>query len=233
MIKRIHHRLSLLILLITTGLSLAGCGTYIPPQVWELEIKRFEFQDSQSMPEEDQILFIGSSTIRFWDTLAEDMDPLPIIKRGFGGSTMNDAVHYAHRIVTPYNPNIIVIYAGDNDVGLFKVSPEKVLDKYIEFIDTVREELPDTPIYFISIKPSVDRWELWDVSMEANELVIAHSETDPLLHYIDIATPMLDEDGVVNPDLFVSDDLHLNAEGYEILTDTIKPVLEAAYPYTP
>lgn len=218
--------------LIFISWSLTGCGSYVPPQVWEFEIKRFESQDSRSMPEENQILFIGSSTIRKWNTLEEDMDPLPIIQRGFGGSTMNDAVHYAHRIVTPYNPNLIVLYAGDNDLAL-KVKPEKIVEKYLEFIEIVKTEIPDTPIYFVSIKPSVDRWELWDIMVETNNMVIELSEADPLLHYIDIATPMLDENSEVNPDLFVGDELHLNAAGYEIWTDTIKPVLEDAYPYEP
>jgi lysophospholipase L1-like esterase len=221
----------ILFLVMICCVTLSGCGKYPPSAIWEYEIKQFEISDKINPPEKNQILFIGSSSIRKWETLEDDMLPLPVIRRGFGGSNMNDAIHYAHRIVIPYDPNIIVIYEGGNDIGLFRIKPELVRDKYVEFIETIRIELPNTPIYFISIKPSIDRREQWEESAYTNELIQELSLADPLLNYIDVASSMLDENGMINEDLFVDDGEHLNEQGYAIWTQVIKPVLEQAYPY--
>ncbi len=204
--------------------TLNGCGFYPPPTLWESEILAFEAQDQIDPPPENAIVVIGSSSINYWDTIEDDLYPLPIIARGFGGSTMNGAVYYADRIVTVYNPKMVVIYEGDNDI-FFKISPATLLETYITFINKVRSTLPDVPIYFISIKPSVSRWNLWQRCVTANALIETHNSQDPLLHYIDVASSMLDAEGKVRTELFKADGLHMNAQGYEVWTAIIKPIL--------
>ena len=202
----------------------AGCGVYPPPIIWEPEVQAFEAQDLIDPPPEDAIVAIGSSSIRFWETIEDDLAPLPMIPRGFGGSTMNDAVYYAHRLVTVYNPKLVVIYEGDNDMFL-RISQETFQAAYLAFIDKVRDTLPDVPIFFVSIKPSVSRWHLWPYSVAANTWAETHSSQDPLLHYIDVASAMLDAEGYVRPELFTEDGLHMNAEGYSVWTEIIRPIL--------
>lgn len=212
-------RFAALILLITSP----AC-TYPPPTIWELQVQAYEAHDQIDPPPEDAIVIIGSSSIRLWETIEDDLAPLPIVARGFGGSTMNDAAYYADRLVTVYNPRMVVIYEGDNDI-FFGICPERIQAAYLSFVSSVRRTLPDVPIYFISIKPSVSRWHLWPQSVAANTRIETQSAQDPLLHYIDVASAMLDAEGNVRPELFSGDGLHMNAEGYALWADVIRPIL--------
>jgi len=191
---------------------------------WEKYIARFEAADKKQMPQQDSILFIGSSSIRMWKTLEQDFPGLPVINRGFGGSQIADSNHFASRIVHPYKPRQIVLYAGDNDIAAGK-SPETVLADFQQFMKTVHAKLPKTRISFIAIKPSLSRWKLSDKMAMANSLVRNACSKDKRLDYIDIWQPMLDDNGKPQPDFFLGDGLHLNAKGYALWTSIVKPHL--------
>ena len=202
-------------------------------QRWEKAIQAFETQDKATPPPEGAIVGIGSSSMRFWHgTIHTDLSPLTIIPRGFGGSTMKDALHYADRIVIPYKPRAVMLYEGDNDIGLFKISPEQIREFFDDFVAKIHNTLPQTRIYVISIKPSIARWNVWPQMQEANRLLKAACEKDELLTYIDVASPMLDENQEPRKDIFVEDMLHLNEKGYKVWTAAVRPVLlksEAEY----
>ena len=191
---------------------------------WEKYIARFEAADKKQMPQPDGVLFIGSSSIRMWKTLEQDFPGLPVINRGFGGSQIADSNHFAGRIVHPYKPRQIVLYAGDNDVAGGK-SPERVLSDFQQFLKTVRAKLPKVRVSFIAIKPSLSRWKLSGKMAMANSLVRDACGKDKRLDYIDIWQPMLDDNGKPRPDLFLGDGLHLNAKGYALWTSIVKPYL--------
>ena len=191
---------------------------------WEKYIARFEAADKKQMPQPDGVLFIGSSSIRMWKTLEQDFPGLPVINRGFGGSQIADSNHFAGRIVHPYKPRQIVLYAGDNDVAGGK-SPETVLADFQQFLKTVRAKLPKVRVSFIAIKPSLSRWKLSGKMAMANSLVRDACGKDKRLDYIDIWQPMLDDNGKPRPDLFLGDGLHLNAKGYALWTSIVKPYL--------
>ena len=191
---------------------------------WEKSIARFEAADKKQMPRTDGILFIGSSSIRMWKTLERDFPGEPIINRGFGGSQIADSVHFAGRIVHPYKPRQIVLYAGDNDVAAGK-SPETVLADFQQFVKTVHAKLPKARVSFIAIKPSLSRWKLSGKMAMANSLVRNTCSKDKRLDYIDIWQPMLGDNGKPRPDLFLGDGLHLNAKGYALWTSIVKPHL--------
>ena len=176
------------------------------------------------MPQPDGVLFIGSSSIRMWKTLEQDFAGLPVINRGFGGSQIADSNHFAGRIVHPYKPRQIVLYAGDNDVAGGK-SPETVLADFQQFLKTVRAKLPKVRVSFIAIKPSLSRWKLSGKMAMANSLVRDACGKDKRLDYIDIWLPMLGDNGKPRPDLFLGDGLHLNAKGYALWTSIVKPHL--------
>lgn len=195
------------------------------PARWEQTIQTWEAEDRAQPPPDGAIVFIGSSSIRFWRTVHEDMKPLTVIHRGFGGSWMRDAVHYADRIVTNYKPRAVVLYEGDNDVGGGSLSPEDLLSGFNAFVSKVHADLPDTRIYFLAIKPSVLRWDNWNAMNRANMLVKAATESSDLLTYVDVATPMLGPDGPPPRDLFVGDMLHMKPRGYEIWTGVVRPLL--------
>jgi lysophospholipase L1-like esterase len=201
------------------------------PQAWEASIRRFEVRDRLQPAPPEVILFTGSSSITLWASLAQDMAPLPVLNCGFGGSRIPDVVHYAERIVRPYHPKAIILFAGTNDIADPKpATAQQVFDGYLAFVNAIHSSLPFTPIYYISITPTPLRWKFWPVVQEANRLIQAHTLTDPALHYIDITGAFLGPDGQPIRSLFRADRLHPNARGYEKWTAQIKPVLLADFP---
>ncbi len=203
------------------------------PTVWEREVSKFRKQDKLDPPNHDMIVFTGSSSIRYWKTLNEDLAPLPVLNRGFGGSRIPDVIHYAQEFVISYQPKGVVFYAGENDItGLIlsrKHSAEEVRDNFRTFCEFVHAEYPSIPIFFISIKPPKRRRKFWTIMKEANQLIKSYCDTSETLHYIDIVASMLNSDGQVNPNLFRWDGIHMNGEGYCIWTSVIKPILIETY----
>lgn len=197
-----------------------------PAAKWEKTIQDFEGWDRKNTFPSDAVLFVGSSSIRMWPT-RESFGDLAVINRGFGGSQISDVNYYAKRIVLPYEPKVIVFYAGDNDIAAGK-SAERVFNDYQVFTKLVHQKLPDTRIIFVSVKPSGSRWSLWPVMSRANGMIKDFSETDRRLFYFDAATPLLDSEGKPNLDFFLSDKLHLNSKGYEIWTKRLRPVIKEA-----
>lgn len=196
------------------------------PDRWEEAIRAFENWDSRNAFPSDAVLFVGSSSIRLWQT-RESFRDLPVINRGFGGSQISEVNYYAKRIVLPYAPKVVVFYAGDNDIAGGK-SAERVFNDYAAFTKLVHASLPATRIIFISIKPSRSRWTLWPVMSDANKMIRDFSGKDKRLLYFDGAAPLLGADGLPNVELFMPDKLHLNAKGYEVWTKKLRPVIEAA-----
>lgn len=198
------------------------------PLAWESTIQKFEAHDRVTSPPSGVIVFTGSSSITFWSTLEQDLAPLPVINRGFGGSHMNDVVHYAPRIVVAYRPRAVVLFAGTNDIsGSKPKTAQEVFDGYRAFVDVVHAALPETPIYYISITPTPSRWKYWPIVSETNRLIKAHTETDPRLHFIDMTDALLGLDGKPDRSLFRIDRLHPNKKGYAQWTAVIKPILES------
>ena len=201
-----------------------------PEGRFDAAIAAFEAADQQNPPPENAWLFTGSSSIRMWKTVAEDMAPMPVINRGFGGSTMPDLIHYADRVIYPYKPKGILVYEGDNDITSEDMSPEDVLANLKSLHSMVQEKLPATPMWFISVKPSVARKHLLDKLKKTNALVEAYAAETPTMSYIDVATPMMQDENKVRDDIFIKDNLHMNAKGYEIWKGVIRPVLEGYSP---
>jgi lysophospholipase L1-like esterase len=196
------------------------------PVRWEQEIRAYEAADRTNPPPRNGILFIGSSSIRLWKSLAEDFKGLPVINRGFGGSQMNDTVFYADRLVLPHHPRQVLVYAGDNDLAAGK-SPEHVLESFQALVAKLQRDLPEARIAFISIKPSPARWNLIDQIRAANHLILQFTHSDKPLAFIDVFTPMLGEDGKPREALFAADKLHLNRAGYDLWTSVIRPYVVA------
>jgi len=191
---------------------------------WEKEIRAFEANDKQQPPPEGAVLFVGSSSIRLWK-LDESFPNLKTINRGFGGSHLADSVAFAERIVIPYRPKLVVLYAGDNDLAAGK-TPARVLADFKQFVAKVEAALPETRIAFISIKPCPKRWALVDRVRETNASIAEFISRDERLRYIDIFPPMLGADGQPRAELFREDGLHLNAAGYKLWAEVLRPTLE-------
>lgn len=190
---------------------------------WEPAIQAFEAKDAEKMPAPGGIVFVGSSSIRFWNT--DDAFPdLGIINRGFGGSQTSDSLEFADRIVLKYTPRIVAIYAGDNDIAGGKSVDTVVADTEALFAK-IHEALPETRIIYIAIKPSIARWQLVDQMRDANARIKAITEADARMDFLDIDTPSLGDDGKPREDLFIKDGLHLNQTGYDLWNKLMLPLL--------
>jgi len=193
------------------------------PAVYADDIANLVAQTRESSVSEGAVVFIGSSSIRLWSTLEGDMHPLPVIQHGFGGAKLADVEFYADRLVNPFDPRAVVVFAGTNDLQPHASKPPGVLLKtYQGFVDRVRSDLPDVPIYFIGITPSPRRWAIWDQAQETNRLVREWSERNPALFYIETGPALLGDDGEPDPDNYRLDGLHLSAQGYAIWTEIIR-----------
>ena len=211
-----------------TNVAAAQAALHVDPPSspdWEADMAGFDAQDAASKPPRDAFVFTGSSSVRMWDTLATDFPGKPLLNRGFGGSQLRDSVHYAQQIAVRYQPRMILIYAGDNDIDAGR-SPQQVLHDFRAFVARIRRDLPDTPIAFLAIKPSPLRAQQLPRQQQANALVRAEARRLHQVEFIDVATPMLGADGQPRAELFIEDRLHMNRAGYELWRGIVAPYLD-------
>ena len=182
----------------------------------EESIAAFAAADRVHEPPSGGVVFVGSSSIRLWDDLEGQFNGgRGVIKRGFGGATVLDCTRYLDRIVLPYRPRLVLVYAGDNDLAEGR-QPRDVFNDFVQFVERVRETLPEARVAFISIKPSPARAALLAKIREANDLVLRFTASRDDLDFIDVFTPMLDGAGRPRRELFRPDALHLNGAGYKL-----------------
>ena len=188
---------------------------------WQASFDAFAAADRLAPPTPGGVVFVGSSSIRLWDDLEQRFaGPTAVIKRGFGGSRLADCAEHLQRLVVPYAPRLVVVYAGDNDLAEGR-TPEQVLASFRAFSEGVHAALPDTRIAYVSIKPSPSREALMPLARETNALIAAYAAGRPGLDYIDVYSRMLGADGRPRAELFLPDALHLNAAGYAVWHEAI------------
>jgi lysophospholipase L1-like esterase len=215
----------LLLALSLLPIRVQACADH--PEQWRTDIAAFAAADRAHPPPARPVLFLGSSSIRMWSTLAEDFPGRAVLNRGFGGSRIADSTYYAGRLVAPYHPRAIVFYAGDNDLAE-GCTPTQVRDAFAAFVRRARALDPGVPIAFIAIKPSMARKQLLTQIRRANGLVRDYAARQPGVAYLDVFTPMLGADGQPQPHWFGADGLHMNAQGYALWTRMVRRWLDTA-----
>ncbi|MFZ6025486.1 MAG: GDSL-type esterase/lipase family protein [Bacteroidota bacterium] len=213
----------LLFILITLAIS-----AFTQTTPFRKEIDAFLKADSIAFPEKKQILFVGSSSFTFWKDIKDYFPNYPIINRGFGGSSLPDLIRYTREVIIPYAPKQIVIYCGENDItdAFGKITPDSVLLRFKRLMSIIRHELGKVPVVFVSIKPSPSRWKMEADFVKANQLIKNYLRRYRRTVYVNVHNAMLLPDGSVNPELFIKDNLHMNARGYAIWQKIIEPVLK-------
>jgi lysophospholipase L1-like esterase len=214
----------LAILLLVGACARAAAAPALDPTRFEADVRAFEAADRASPPPLGGVVFIGSSSIKNWTDVAADFPGIPVLNRGFGGSTLADLVYYADRIVFRYQPRLVVLYAGDNDLAEGR-TPERVLRDYREFTARLRSALPAARLVYVSIKPSPSRRAYIDRMRETNQRIRAEIARDNLQAYVDVFTPMLDATGQPRPELFLADSLHMTRAGYVLWRALLAPVV--------
>lgn len=179
------------------------------------EIQKFRQQDSITPPPANPIVFTGSSSFRMWKKVQEDFPGYTIINRGFGGSGLPHVIQYAEDLIFKYNPRQVVIYCGENDLGP-GVKGEYISGKFTELFNLIRSRLPNVPIVYISMKPSPRREKVLDAMKTGNKQIKKFLRRQKNAVYVDVFNAMLNADGSIRKDIFLDDNLHMNAEGYKI-----------------
>ncbi len=232
-----HHRFPILAALV--GLALAGARAEAPPPLpdiepyraaaerWEPDIAALEQLDSTETLPADGILFIGSSSIRRWDTIGEDMAPYQPIRRGYGGAKFSDLVFYADRLTAAHKVRAIVVFVANDISGRDDDrSPEEVAGLLAHVIATIRASHPTTPVFYVAVTPTESRYDVWDTIRAGNSACQALCDALPNVHFIPTASAYLRADGTPRADLFVDDRLHLNESGYDLWAAIIKSHLD-------
>ncbi len=215
-------------LILAMLVSIAAWAQAAKPERFATAIAAFLEQDKVSAPPRGGILFIGSSIFRQWKNLGEQMAPLPVFNRAFGGSQTTDILHYMDQVALPYVPRMIVYYCGSNDVNAGRTAGE-IAQGYREFAARVHAKLPETRIYYVSILRAPQKKDRWDVVDAANSMVESFSKTDPRLGYIDANPAVFHTSGQPRIDLYQKDLLHYLEPAYVEFTAIIRPVIERSW----
>jgi lysophospholipase L1-like esterase len=217
--------------LLATGTAVAQTATATRPAApahnferWEKEIAAYEASDRTNPPPKGGCVFIGSSTIRMWKTLADDYPVHKVINRGFGGSEIVDSTHFADRIIFPYEPKQVFLRAGGNDIHAGRL-PAEVAADFADFVAVVRRRLPNTEIIYIAVNPAPARWGENDKYIALNKMIREHAVSMSRVTFVDAYDISLNPDGRARTELFVADKLHFNALGYKVLAERVRPYL--------
>jgi lysophospholipase L1-like esterase len=211
-------------LLLLIGMTILQVGqAQDKPRFWD-DVQTIKHYDQMYAPPANPILFVGSSSIRKWEDLERTFASYDVMNRGIGGAKVNDIIFYLNDLVFPYHPREIVLYVGENDIP-DGATPDTVLERTKKLITGIRNQLPEIPITYISIKPSPSRDKYRQTVQDANSLIKEYLKTQQKITWVDVFTPMLTKDGNSRPEIFQSDMLHLNKDGYQIWKKLIQPTL--------
>ena len=189
------------------------------------EIKAFRKQDSIQKPNDGMLLFIGSSSFRLWKDVKSDFNNSNIVNRAFGGATLLDLIYFQNDVVLKYKPKKIFIYCGENDIASSeKVTPKMVFKRYKTFYKTLRKQFPETPIIFVSLKPAISRWHMKDRMMATNKLISQFMKGKKNATFVNIWDDMI-ENGEPKKDIYIQDNLHMNAKGYAIWVEKMNALV--------
>ncbi|MDO9274624.1 MAG: GDSL-type esterase/lipase family protein [Lutibacter sp.] len=216
---KIHKKLLLLFLFLSAG---AFAQEY--QKIWQTEIDAFD-KLNRDNPLQECILFTGSSSIRMWKAPAKDFNNPKILNRGFGGSQIIDLIENFDQVILKYHPQKIVIYSGDNDIQEGK-SAEIVFGDFCTLYGMIKAKLPNTEVYYIAIKPSLNRWAKVIEIQKANTMINEYLNTKSNATFVDIFSPMIDLNGKPSEKWFMDDGLHLTDEGYQLWTKILAPYIK-------
>lgn len=199
------------------------------PLVWERAIRAFERRDRSDPPPKGAVVFAGSSTIRFWRALRDDMAPLPTIQRGFGGAKVNDVIHYMDRLITAHDPALVVLYIGSNDLLDFAGNRPKSIDEmqalYETLLAQLHDRLPDARIAVLATFPSPLNARRSEEIEAVNDRLRRMAQAEPWLALIDGNAVLKTPSGEPDRSLFLFDRVHLNKAGYAKWAQILRPEL--------
>ncbi len=226
--KKIFIVLALLCALPSLNTSAQQSATAPQKIRFATEIEAFLKADQEKPPPQNSILFIGSSIFRRWENLTEQMAPLPVFNRAFGGSQTHEILYYMDKIVLPYKPKIIAYYCGSNDINA-NVTPQQIAHNFNEFVTSVHAQLPKTKIFYVTINRAPQKMDRWAQVDEANLLIKTSCAKNKRLGFIDVNTVLFDAVGKPRIELYLPDKLHFQEPAYVEFAAIIKPFIAKAW----
>lgn len=218
---------SLLLIVFLTSCNVSRKYTKEAAKNWEKDIRTFEQLDKSEKYADNAILFAGSSSIRLWSTLKEDVAPYPVIQRGFGGSKFSDLAVYAKRIVYPHQFRALVVFEANDITGnTADKSPEEVVKLFHNIVRTVRKKYREQPIFVVEITPTMSRWGVWPKVQKLNQQLKQACSIKDNTYFIETSSAFLNKEGEPRNELFITDKLHQNREGYLLWGKLIRKKLE-------
>lgn len=195
------------------------------PPFWQ-DIQSFRHRDSVQLPPAKPILFVGSSSFTKWTDVQNYFPGYTILNRGFGGSMLTDLLRYEEDVIFKYDPKQIVIYCGENDLAASDtVTSRIVFDRFKNLYSEIRAVYPNVPVVFVSLKPSPSRWQLKEKEIAANNMIEKYLKKEKSAQFVSVWKAMLGDDGKPKPEIFIEDNLHMNAQGYVIWQKILQPYL--------
>ena len=189
------------------------------------EKRILDYEKKYKDVEECNLLLMGSSSLDYWYTFAEDLAPLEnIVNVGIGGTGILDWNNFMlERLVIRFKPKYILTFVGGNDLSR-GVSMEEVARQLEEAMLKLHAALPDTKIYMLGQKPYIGPVANMDRCKRLNENTQRIvNKYDFIVRYIpNWDNYWIDESqNQVNTAYFLPDNMHLTAEGYKIWTQNV------------
>jgi len=203
---------------------------------WEAAIFQLEMRQKNEPAQANTIVCYGSSSIRLWDSITEELAPWPIAQRGYGGAKLADIIHFAPRILGPYlgaeNPRrcrAVLLFVANDITGKNPDEPtaQDVAKRFQELLSWIREQDATIPVFWLAVTPANSRWQAWPEIRNSTDMIKAIAAEDERLHVISTAGAFLGVDGKPRNELFRADQLHLNAAGYQVWSSLIKAALDS------
>jgi hypothetical protein len=193
--------------------------------VFEKDILILEELDFQNKADKNNLLFVGSSSVRLWNNIENDMYPYKSVKRGYGGAHYYDLIHFIERLVINHSPKAILIFVANDITGSNDISPEEVKKLFKYCYKVIRKIHKKIPVFVIETTPTTSRWNVWNKTSEANDLINSYCDSNSNLYFINTRSKFVGKNGLPIKSLFISDELHLSKSGYKIWSDIIKEKL--------
>ena len=219
-------RLSLSIFLCFSFCSWAvpGAGVAVGTNKYTAEVAKFALQP---VPAPGGVLLVGSSNFRKWTNAVTDLAPLPVTNRAFGGSQTSHQLMFFDQVVPPCRPGLVVWYCGSNDIK-GKKDATSILERTEEWISRVKQMDSAAAVLLVSVIRAPQKHRDGQVAVvdAVNRGYEEIARSKEGVFYVDVNPALQSPTGESRAELYVSDGLHLNGEGYHQMTTLLKPAIE-------
>lgn len=192
---------------------------------WSDDIARLV---AQPAPAEADVFLLGSSSIRLWETAAEDLKPYTVVRRGYGGARYSDLAFYVDRLAAGLRFRAAVVFVGNDIAGRPDDKTADEVSRLFGYVaDRLKQSQPECIVICVDVRPTPSRFGAWNKIAAGNAALHEACESRPGVFYLETSDEFLDEQGAhVRDDLYSSDRLHLNEKGYRVWRSLIRAELD-------